>query len=373
MTPLKNRFVTCLRAKNLPEATKKKYVHEIALLARSFNQSPDRIKPEQVRGYLAECARQMIADKLAAFEFFYAETLGWVWDNRLMMPRPPVPWSPECPVRRKMDEDMRLRNLAYKTRTEYDRWVGKFADFHSASPDHLGMDEVRDYLVHLMDVEEKSVSSFGVASAALRFLYDKTLRRDWALDYIPLPKREKTLPVVPIQKEVARFLDAAPGVKDRAIVMVLYGTGLRTNEVAHLKVTDLDSDRMVIRVEQGKGRKDRYLMLSPKLLEELRSYWRVARTQKWLFQGTEPSRPISPAGIRNAVKRTEIAAKLRKRITPRTLRHAFATHLLESGMKLAQIQGLMGHRSIRSTQTYARLATSTVCSGKSPLDLLPTP
>jgi integrase/recombinase XerD len=372
MTPLKDKLVTCLQAKNLPEVTKRRYVHEIALLAKRFNQSPDRIQPEQVRGYLVERARQMIADKLAAFEFFYAEILGWVWDNRMMMPRPPVPWSPECPVRRRMKEDMRLRNLAHKTRTEYDRWVGKFADFHSASPDHLGMEEVRDYLVHLMDVEEKSASSFGVASAALRFLYSKTLRRDWALDYIPLPKREKTLPVVPSQKEVARFIEAAPGVKDRAIVMVLYGAGLRTSEVAHLKVTDIDSERMVIRVEQGKGRKDRYVMLSPKLLGELRSYWRVARTQGWLFQGTELTLPISPDGIRSAVERTGRAAKLKKRITPRTLRHAFATHLLESGMNLAQIQGLLGHRSIRSTQTYARLATSTVCSGKSPLDLLPT-
>jgi integrase-like protein len=178
MTPLKKRMIACLQGKNLPGSIKKQYVEEVAALARHFNQSPDHIEPAQVRGYLVECARQMIADKLAAFEFFYAETLGWVWDNRMMMPRPPIPWSPECPIRRRMNEDMRLRNLAHKTRTEYDRWVGKFAEFHSASPDSLGMDEVRDYLVHLMDVEEKSVSSFGVASAALRFLYAKSLRRE---------------------------------------------------------------------------------------------------------------------------------------------------------------------------------------------------
>lgn len=372
MTPLKKRMIACLQGKNLPEATMKRYVEEVAALARKFNQSPDLIQPEQVREYLIDSTVKILEEKTAALRFFYVETLGLEWDARGRMPQRPQPWSPECLLRRRMNEDMRLRNLAHKTRTEYERWVGKFAEFHGASPDNLGMDEVRDYLVHLMDVEEKSVSGFGVASAALRFLYVKTLRKDWALDYIPLPKREKTLPVIPSQKEVARFIEAAPGVRDRAIVMVLYGAGLRTNEVAHLKVTDIDSDRMVIRVEQGKGRKDRYVMLSPKLLEELRSYWRVVRTLKWLFQSTEPSLPISPSGIRSAVERTGRAAKLKKRITPRTLRHAFATHLLESGMSLAQIQGLMGHRSIRSTQTYARLATSTVCSGKSPLDLLPT-
>lgn len=373
MTPLRERLIDCSQAQNLPEATIHRYVEEVAALARKFNQSPDLIEPKQVRQYLIDSTVQILEEKTAALRFFYVETLGREWDARGRMPQRPQPWSPKCLLHRRMNEDMRLRNLAYKTRTEYDRWVGKFAAFHSASPDHLGMEEVRDYLVHLMNVEEKSVSSFGVASAALRFLYAKTLRRDWALDYILLPKREKTLPVIPSQKEVARFIAAAPGVKDRAIVMVLYGAGLRTSEVAHLKVTDIDSERMVIRVEQGKGRKDRYTMLSPKLLEELRSYWQVARTRKWLFQGTEPSLPISPAGIRNAVERTQRAAKLKKRVTPRTLRHAFATHLLESGMKLAQIQGLMGHRSIRSTQTYARLATSTICSGKSPLDLLPTP
>jgi site-specific recombinase XerD len=371
MTPLRTRLFADLQATNLSQALQQKYVEEVAAMALSFNESPDKLAPEQVREYLERCARQMIADKLAALEFFYTETLGWVWDTQAMMPRPPKPWSSECSLRQRMDEDMRLRNLALKTRTEYDRWVGKFVEFHTASPDNLGMDDVRDYLVHLMDDQGKSVSSYGVASSALRFFYAKTLRRDWALDYIPLPKREKTLPVIPSQQDMIRFIAAASGVKERAIVMTLYDTGLRTSEVAHLKVADIESQRMVLRVEQGKGRKDRYVMLSHRLLDELRAYWRAARSEEWLFQSSEPSRPISPDDVRYVVKRVEKRAGLSKRITPRTLRHAFATHLLESGVRLEKIQVLMGHRSLRSTQVYARLATSIVCSSKSPLDLLP--
>lgn len=147
--------------------------------------------------------------------------------------------------------------------------------------------------------------------------------------------------------------------------------GLRTSEVAHLKVADIDSQRMMIRVNQGKGSKDRYSILSPRLLVELRTYWRAAQPKEWLFQGPDPSKPISSDGVRSAVRKTTNAADLGKLVTPRILRHAFATHLLESGTRLPQIQLLMGHSSMRSTQIYARLATSTVCSGKSPLDLLP--
>jgi site-specific recombinase XerD len=341
-------------------------------MALSYNESPDQLAPEQVREYLERCARQMIADKVAALEFFYTETLGWDWDATQMMPNPPRcndnPWSVENPLRQRMLQDLKLRNLALRTQEAYLHWVGKFASFHKESPGSLGMEDVRDYLVHLMEVEGKSPSSFKVASAALRFFYANTLRRPWALDFIPVPKREKRLPVILSPQEIVTFIGGATGVRDRAIVMTTYGAGLRTNEVAHLKGGDIDSKRMVIRIEQGKGRKDRYLMLSPRLLEELRAYWKVARPKKWLFGGDNP---ISSDSVRAAVKRTEKAAGLSKHVTPRTLRHCFATHMLESGHKIEHIQLLLGHRSLRSTMIYIRVATSTVCSGQSPLDLLP--
>lgn len=376
-TPLRQHLIADMRAKNLPEAIQRKYIDEVAAMAWCYRRSPAQIEPDQVRRYLVGCALKMIKDKLAAFEFFYTETMGWEWDADRLMPRPlsppppHKPWGLQCPLRRRMLEDLRLRNLAKKTQVEYIRWVGKYAEFHGQSPESLGMEDVRDYLVHLMDVEGKSASSYGVASAALRFLYANTLRRDWALDYIPVPKREKRLPVVLSQEEMVRFIEASPGLKDRAIVMTIYGAGLRTNELAHLSVTDIDSARMVIRVDQGKGRKDRYVMLSPRLLDQLRTYWRAARPRKMLFPGSNPSHPMSDAAVRAAVRRTEKSAGLTKQVTPRTLRHCFATHLLENGERLEKIQLLLGHRSLRTTRVYVHLATSTVCSAKSPLDLLP--
>lgn len=321
------------------------------------------------------CALKQIPDTIAAVELFYAKTLGWEWDKKRLMPRPPTnekdPWGPDSLLRRRMQEDMRLRNLSLKTRTEYDRWTGKFVEFHGRSPRDLGMEDVREYLVHLLNVEKKSPSSYGVASAALRFLYANTLRKPWALDYIPVPKREQRLPIILSPEETVQFIEAAPAVKDRAIVMTTYAAGLRCREVARLAVTDIDSQRMVLRVNQGKGRKDRYVMLSPRLLEELRSYWKAARPPKWLFSGSDPSQPMSPHGVRAAFNRTEKAAGLKKRVTPKTMRHCFATHLLESGERIEKIQLWLGHRSLRSTRVYARLATSSLCSGSSPLDLLP--
>ncbi len=374
MTPLRSKLFAVLQGKNLPLDLQQKYVNEVAALAASYKESPDQLSPEQVRDYLERCARQMIADKLTAFELFYAGTLGWGWDADQMMPRPPRcnenPWSPENPLRIRMLQDMGLRNLAQRTQGEYVWWVGKFASFHKESPGALGMEDVRDYLVHLMEVEGKSPSSFTVASAALRFLYANTLRRPWALEFIPVPKREKRLPLILDPTEIAHFINSAPGLRERAIVKTTYGAGLRTNEVAHLKVADIDSKRMTIRVEQGKGRKDRYVMLSPRLLEELRAYWKAARPKVWLFGGDAP---VSSDTIRAAVNRTEKAAGLSKPVTPKTLRHCFATHMLESGVKIEQIQLLMGHRSLRTTMIYARVATSTVCASQSPLDLLPIP
>jgi len=375
MTPLRERYLSEIAAQNLPTSARQRYVEEVAAMARAYGRSPDLLSPEQVRNYLVRCALQQIPDTIAAFELLYAGTLGWEWDAKRLMPRPPScepdPWGPESLLRRRMREDMQLRNLALKTRTEYDRWVRKFVEFHRRSPGDLGMEEVREYLVHLLNVEEKSASSYGVANAALRFLYANTLRKDWALDYIPVPKREKKLPIILSPEETVQFIEAAPAPKERAIVMTTYAAGLRSNEVARLEVTDIDSRRMLIRVNQGKGRKDRYVMLSPRLLEELRSYWKAARPAKWLFPAPGGSQPISIHGVSAAFSRTEKAAGLTKRVTPRTMRHCFATHLLESGERLERIQLWLGHRALRSTRIYARLATSSLCSGSSPLDLLP--
>ena len=372
MTPLRKKMFEVLRAKNLPLETQEKYVAEIATMAASYKKSPDQLTPEQVRDYLEQCARKMMADKLVAFGHFYEGTLGWGWDAESMTPRPPrcnqTPWLPDNPLRQQMLQDMGLRNLTPRTQKEYLRWIGKFSSFHKESPGALGLEDIRDYLVYLLD-ENKRPSTFAVARAALKFLYTNTLRRPWALvDFIPVPKREKRLPLILDQSEVAHFLDSAKSVRGRAVMKTLYAAGLRVSEVVKLKVNDIDSKRMMIRIEQGKGQKDRYVMLSPRLLEELRSYWKSMRPSPWLFGGDSP---MSIRAIQKAVKRTENAAGLSKPVSPKTLRHCFATHMLESGAKIEQIQLLLGHRSLRTTMVYIRISTSTVCAGQSPLDLLP--
>jgi integrase/recombinase XerD len=218
-------------------------------------------------------------------------------------------------------------------------------------------------------------SSIGVAIAALRFLYKTTLKRDWDLDDV-LPfasRRPQNLPVVMSPAEVARFLDAVGSFKQRVILTVCYAAGLRISETVRLKPSAIDSKRMVIRVEQGKGCKDRYVMLSPTLLDLLRDYWRVARPQEWLFPGDVAGRPITPSAVEDICRITRRQHGIDKPVTPHSLRHAFAVHLLESGTDVRTIQLLLGHRSLNTTARYLRLATHKVCATASPLDGLRAP
>lgn len=377
MTPIRQHVLADMQAQNLPPATQKSHVEAIAYLARRHAKSPDLLTADELRNHIAECRERLSGGEysrtVAGLRFFWAITLGRKWHSEWCT-GPALRGAAEAgtPLRQRMLQDMRLRNLAPKTQREYIQWVAKYARFWRRSPAELGVEEVRTYLVHLLENERKSVSSYGVASAALRFLYAHTLRREWALLHIPLPKREKRLPSILSQAEVAHFLEASPRLRDRIILKTQYAAGLRTAEVARLKVTDIDSQRMVILVRQGKGRKDRYLMLSPALLEQLRDYWKVARPAIWLFPNADGSGPITPDAVRAACKRAEKAAGLAKHVTPKTLRHCFATHLLENKVAdLSELKILMGHRSLRSTSVYTHLATSSVCAVQSPLDLLP--
>jgi integrase/recombinase XerD len=209
--------------------------------------------------------------------------------------------------------------------------------------------------------------------AALRFVYTVTLKRTWVVeDDIPTSRQPKKLPVVPSPKEVARFLDAVKSPKHRMILTVCYATGLRISEAVSLRPTAIDSQRMVIRVEAGKGRKDRYVMLSPTLLKLLRTYWKGAHPKEWLFPGDRPEQPISACAVEIACRQALEQSGLGKAITPHSLRHAFAVHLLESGADLRTIQLLLGHRSLNTTSRYLRIATSKVCATASPLEALPT-
>ena len=274
------------------------------------------------------------------------------------------------PLRQRMLEDMGIRNFAANTQRSYLQYVSAFARHFHRSPDELGPEQVRAFQVHLSKTRQLTPGTLTVATAALRFLYKVTLKQDWAVDDIPMPKKPFKLPVILSPDEVAHFLESVGNVKHRTIFMAAYAAGLRISEATHLKVTDIDSQRMVLRVEQGKGLKDRYVMLSPRLLEELRSYWKIARPKTWLFSGDTPGQPITTGAVRHACQRAHRISGIAKPITTHSLRHAFATHLLEAGTDVRKIQLLLGHRSLATTSHYLKVATSTVCATTSPLDLL---
>jgi integrase/recombinase XerD len=277
------------------------------------------------------------------------------------------------PLRRRMLEDMGIRNLAENTQLSYLQQISAYARHFGRSPEELGPEDVRTYQVHLVEVRKLSPGSVGIATSALRFLYKVTLKRDWAPQDIPMPKKPFRLPVILSREEVMRLLECVESLKHRTILTTAYAAGLRLSEATHLRITDLDSQRMVLRVEQGKARKDRYVMLSPRLLEALRSYWKVARPRTWLFPGDLPDQPITKGAVEAACQKAHRASGLTKPITPHSLRHAFATHLLEAGTDVRTIQLLLGHRSLATTSRYLKVATSTVCATASPFDWLPAP
>lgn len=271
----------------------------------------------------------------------------------------------------RMREDMRIRNLSANTQKRYRDRIVAFAKHFGRSPEQLGPEEVRSYQLYLIHERKMSSSTVNVTVCALRFLYSVTLRCDWDVNRIRLARREKKLPVVLSPDEITQFLQAVRSVKYRAILMTAYAAGLRVSEVTRLRISDIDSRRMVIRVDQGKGRKDRYVMLSPRLLLLLRAYWREYRPLHWLFPGREANQPVSPTTVRQVCKEAGLASGLTKRVTPHLLRHSFATHLLEAGTDLRTIQVLLGHKSPATTARYTHVAVQGVQQTQSPLDSLP--
>jgi site-specific recombinase XerD len=277
-------------------------------------------------------------------------------------------------LRKRMTEDMQVRNLAINTQMSYLQQVSLFARHFNKSPEMLGPEDIRAYQVYLTNEKKLAPSSILTAVAALRFLYKVSLKKDWPFEnVIPAPQKPQRLPVVLSPEEVLQFLDCIGSRKHRTILTTCYAAGLRISEAVCLIPSHIDSARMVIRVEQGKGQKDRYVMLSPKLLDILRDWWRSAKPQQWLFPGDIPGQHISTDAVEQACQKARRRCPIPKPTTPHSLRHAFAVHLLESGTDVRTIQLLLGHRSLATTARYLRIATSKVCSTSSPLDLLPSP
>ena len=273
------------------------------------------------------------------------------------------------PLRRRMIEDMTMRKFAQKTQHDYVQRVKDFAKFLGRSPDTAKAEDVRGFQLHLTS-SGAGVPKINATVAALRFFFNVTLDRpDLAkpLSTIHEPRKAR---IVLSPEEVVRFLEAAPGLKYKAAFSVAYGAGLRVSEVATLKISDIDSKRMLLRVEQGKGRKDRYAMLSPQLLELLRDWYRVARPQGWLFPGQNPVNPMTTRQLTRACHAAAEMAGIKKRVTPHTLRHSFATHLLEQNIDIRVIQVLLGHAKLETTALYTHVATNTIRKVMSPLDRL---
>jgi integrase/recombinase XerD len=276
-------------------------------------------------------------------------------------------------LRTRMIDSMILRGMSAKTQDSYVRAVAQLATFYHRSPDRIADEEVQAYILHLIRKRKLSWSSCNVAVYGLRFFYHETLRRGKTSFHIPGPRKPSRLPEILSRQEVSRIFDQTRLPRHRALLMTVYSAGLRVSEVVHLQVHHIDSDRMTIRVEQGKGAQDRYTLLSPRLLVELRNYWRLEQPRPFLFPQRMAPRPMNCS----TVQRMYISAKKRAGITKygsvHALRHAFATHLLESGTDLHTIQRLLGHHHITSTMRYLHLARRHVTDRRSPLDLLDLP
>ena len=279
------------------------------------------------------------------------------------------------PLRQRMLEDMAMRGLREETQRDYVRFVRNFAAFLRRSPDTATAEDVRRFRVHQAEsgLQAPTINS---SVSALRFLFAVTLERPDLSRRLVLVRYPRKLPNVLSVEEVRRLLEAAPGPKYKAALGTAYGAGLRVSEVTALKVCDIDSTRMLLRVEQGKGRKDRNAMLSPQLLDLLRLWWREGKRRAvmlphgWLFPGRSPVEPLSTRQINRAVHEAAEAAKIKKRVTPHTLRHSFATHLLEQDVDIRVIQVLLGHSKLDTTALYARVATKTIRAVTSPLEHL---
>lgn len=286
------------------------------------------------------------------------------------------PTRPITELRQRMIDDMRLRKFAPKTQAHYIRAMREFTRFLGASPDTASVEDLRRYQLYLVD-QGTSPVSLNAAISGLKFFFENTLDRADLMAKMHSVRIPRTLPVILSREEVARLIASADNLKYQVALSVAYGAGLRASEVTRLKVTDVDSQRMALRIERGKGNKDRYAVLSPVLLERLRTWWRVAKSQGkmlpggWLFPGLNPIDPLSTRQLNRAIHTAADAAKLDKRISMHSLRHAFATHLLEQKTDIRVIQVLLGHNQIETTTRYTQVATELLRQVISPLESLP--
>jgi site-specific recombinase XerD len=274
-------------------------------------------------------------------------------------------------VREKMLAELQLRGITPRTQTAYLREIAKLEKYFKKSPEELGEEEVKEYFVHMLEDRGLSSGTYKYYAAGIKFLYRTTLNRGEVVEKIKYPKAKIKLPVVLDLSEVRTMLSVMENLKHRAVLTITYSAGLRFSETAHLKVTDIDSKRMMVRVRQGKGGKDRYTILSKTTLECLREYWRAYRPKDWLFEGQKEGSHICYTSIRNIFVEAKERAGITKPVGPHSLRHAFATHLIEAGTSLHHVQLLLGHKSPKTTTVYLHVSKMNLAQVCSPLDSIP--
>jgi len=276
-----------------------------------------------------------------------------------------------CKITRRLAEDMKIRNLAPATIDAYTFHARRFADFIQKPLDRATVEDVRNFQLHLIETRKLAYSSFNQAVCALRFLYTHTIRVPWPVTMVPFGKRPKHLPTVLSRQEVDELLRCTENLKHRTFLSTLYACGMRISEAANLQIPDIDSARMQIRIAHGKGAKERLVPLSPRLLVELRTYWKQYRPSQFLFPGQRPDKPYANTSIEKAIKRSAQRAGIRKNVHPHVLRHSYATGLLEAGVDLLTISRLLGHASFVTTMVYLHCRRENLGSIPSPLDWLP--
>lgn len=273
-------------------------------------------------------------------------------------------------LRQRLIHDLQLRNRSAGTIRTYVSHIAGLARYYRQPPEQLDQEQVRAYLIHLVQEQRVSFSHYNATVCALRFLYRVTLGRDWPIERLPYAKRPRQLPNVLSHQEVVRLLKCVPQLKQRVILLTIYATGLRVSEAIRLRPEDVDSRRMVIQVRSGKGAKDRLVPLSPLLLQALRDYWRIIRPRDWLFPGERPLTPLNRETVTRTCRLAALAAGISKRVTPHMLRHSFATRLVELGTDLHTIQQILGHTRIGTTSLYTHLSATRLRSTASPLEAL---
>ena len=272
---------------------------------------------------------------------------------------------------KRMAEDMQLRNLSPRTIDAYTYHVDRFAMRFGKHPEELGLEQVRDFQLWMINELHSSWSQFNQAVCALKFFYTVTCQRDWIVTHVPYGQRPKTLPVVLSGDEVARIIACIINIKHRTVMLTLFSAGLRISEGLNLKVPDIDSERMTLKINQGKGQKDRYVPISPRLLTELRLYWRDQRPSQYFFPGKTDDTPLNKAVIQKVCTLATAQAGIKKHVTPHTMRHSYATGMLEAGVDLMAISKLLGHSSFTTTMVYLHCRRQHLGSAPSPIDWLP--